>query len=254
MSKTSTDIGRAPGALGGEVVLRSRPDDARGTVYELVVDGVFAMDTVDTSTERALATAALARVPGSRVAVAVGGLGLGFTVRALLDDPRVGRVEVIELEASLVEWLRADAVPGMAGVLSDPRVRVHVGDVRALLPTLPAASVDAVLLDVDNGPGFLVHKANAAVYEDAFLRTCLARLRRCGTLAVWSSDPVPALRARLAELAGDCAELLLPVEREGHAFDYALYLATRQPSHLPTTNHGLPRPAGRVRPWLIMRT
>lgn len=220
----------APGALGGEVVLRSRPDDGEGTVYELVVDGVFAMDTVDTTTERALATAALGRVPGTRVDVVVGGLGLGFTVRALLDDARVRRVEVIELEASLVDWLRADAVPGMAGVLSDPRVGVHVGDVRAVLPGLPAASVDAVLLDVDNGPGFLVHTANAAVYEDGFLRTCLDRLRPGGVLAVWSSDPVPALHARLAELIGGCEELLLPVERDGHAFDYALYLARAAPA------------------------
>lgn len=221
----ATVVGRAAGALGGEVVLRSRPDGAEGTVYELVVDGVFAMDTVDTSTERALATLALARVPGARVDVAVGGLGLGFTVRALLDDPRVGRVEVIELEPSLVDWLQADAVPGMGALLDDPRVRVHLGDVRAVLPRLPPASVDAVLLDVDNGPGFLVHTANAAVYEDAFLRACLGRLRPDGALAVWSSDPVPALRARLAELAGGCEELLLPVEREGHRFDYALYLA-----------------------------
>lgn len=222
---TSTVLGRASGALGGDVVLRSRPDSAGGTVYELVVDGVFAMDTVDTSTERALATAALARVPGPRVDVVVGGLGLGFTVRALLDDARVRRVEVIELEPSLVDWLRADAVPGTAGVLDDPRACVRVGDVRAVLPTLPAASVDAVLLDVDNGPGFLVHTANAAVYEDAFLRTCLARLRPGGVLAVWSSDPVPALRATLGRLGADCEELLLPVERDGHAFDYALYLA-----------------------------
>ncbi|HEX6447248.1 MAG TPA: spermidine synthase [Streptosporangiales bacterium] len=224
---TRTVLGRADGALGGEVVLRSRPDGAGGTVYELVVDGVFAMDSVDTSTERALATAALARVPGRRVDVVAGGLGLGYTVRALLDDPRVGRVEVIELEAPLVEWLRADAVPGMAGVLRDPRVHVRVGDVRTLLPTLSAASVDAVLLDVDNGPGFLVHRANAAVYEDTFLRACLARLRAGGVLAVWSSDPVPALRARLSDLAGECEELPLLVERDGHRFDYVLYLATR---------------------------
>lgn len=226
----ATVLGRAPGAQGGEVVLRSRPDGAGATVYELVVDGVFAMDTVDTSTERSLATAALHRVDGAGLDVAVGGLGLGFTVRALLDDERVRRVEVVEMEASLVDWLRADAVPGMAAVLRDPRVRVHLGDVRAALPALPAASVDAVLLDVDNGPGFLVHTANAAVYEDAFLRECLARLRPAGVLAVWSSDPVPALHERLAGLAAGCEELLLPVEREGHTFDYALYLATRPPA------------------------
>ena len=78
----------------GEVALARR-----GDVVELVVNGAFAMDTVHTATEQALATLALARVPGDTLRVLVAGLGLGFTVRALLDEPRVAQVDVVELHA-----------------------------------------------------------------------------------------------------------------------------------------------------------
>ncbi|MQA77520.1 MAG: hypothetical protein GEV10_03400 [Streptosporangiales bacterium] len=211
---------RAAGVAGGEVVLR-----VRGDVHELVVDGVFAMDTVDTSTERLLASAALARLDGTGLHVVVGGLGLGFTLRALLGEARVARVDVVELEPALVEWLRDGVVPGAERALADPRVRVHAGDVREVVPTLPPGAVDAVLLDVDNGLSFLVHGANASVYEERFLRTCLDRLRPGGVLAVWSSDAEPALHTRLAALAGGCEEQELTVEREGRTFAYALYVA-----------------------------
>lgn len=226
-SDVPTVLRRAPGVLGGEVVLRTRRDDAGGDVYELVVDGVFAMDTVHTATERQLATAALDRVEGHDLTVVVGGLGLGFTVAALLDDPRVGAVEVVELEPTLVDWLRDGVVPEVARTLRDPRVRSRVGDVRDVLPALPKGSVDCLLLDVDNGPRFLVHGANAPVYEEPFLRSCLQSLRPGGALVVWSADPAPELYHRLASLAASCDELPLTVHREGKTFDYALYAATR---------------------------
>ena len=94
----------------GEVVLRRR-----GPVLELVVDGAFAMDTVDTSTEVALAVRALERHPSPR-RVLVGGLGLGMTTRAVLSDPRVVRTHVVELAAPLVAWARAGLVPELAGL------------------------------------------------------------------------------------------------------------------------------------------
>lgn len=220
-------VRRAPGALGGEVVLRRRAGDDGELVHELIVDGVFAMDSVHTATERLLAKAALDRVVGADLTVVVGGLGLGYTVRALLDEPRVGHVEVVELEPSLVDWLAADLVPGGADLVSDPRVRTRTGDVRAVLPAGPEATADCVLLDVDNGPLFLVHSANSAVYEEQFLTACLRRLRPGGVLAVWSADPAPALHRTLTALAASCAEVPLEVTREGKTFSYALYLATR---------------------------
>ena len=150
----------------GEVVLRRR-----GEVFELIVDGGFAMDTVDPSTERALAGTALGVLSGESLQVVVGGLGLGFTLAAVLADPRVRRVQVIESSAAVVEWVAAGLVPATAGVLSDPRVRISLGDVRQIVPELPPAGTDALLLDVDNGPGFLLHPGNAEVYGERFLAT-----------------------------------------------------------------------------------
>lgn len=204
----------------GEVTLARR-----GQVVELVVNGVFAMDTVHTATEEALASLAFARVPGDALRVVVGGLGLGFTVRALLGEPRVAHVDVVELHAPLVAWARDGLVPSLAGVLDDPRVTVVVADVLDAIPALPPASADLLLLDVDNGPGFLVHPRNAAVYGAPFLATAARALTARGVVAVWSADPSPALAAALASTWPAVETVTLPVERDGRAFAYTVYLA-----------------------------
>jgi spermidine synthase len=214
-----TELGRASGPHG-EVVLRRR-----GTVTELVVDGVFAMDDVDTSTERALATEALHRCRGAGLRVLVGGLGLGWTAATVLAEPRVAEVDVVELQPALAGWAAAGLLPGLPR-LPARRLRLRVADVADALAAEPGRW-DAVLLDVDNGPGFLVHESNAGLYADAGLGTALAALRPGGVLAIWSADPAPELAARLAGLPGaaDVEHLLLPVERDGRRFDYAVVLA-----------------------------
>ncbi len=204
----------------GEVALARR-----GEVVELVVDGAFAMDSVHTATERALATLALARVPGEGLRVLVGGLGLGFTLLALLDEPRVAHVDVVELHAPLVGWARDGLVPALAGVLDDPRTTVLVADVLDAVPALPPASVDVLLLDVDNGPGFLVHPRNADVYGSRFLATAARALTARGVVGIWSADPSPELAGALASTWGTVDAVTLPVERDGRAFTYTVYLA-----------------------------
>jgi spermidine synthase len=223
------ELGRAPGAYG-EVVLRRRTG-ADGDHLELVVDGVFAMDDVDTSTERALATEALARCGGDRLSVLVGGLGLGWTAATALADPRVAEVDVAELQPPLVDWARQGLLPALP--VRDPRLRLHVADVAVHLAGA-AGRYDAVLLDVDNGPAFLVHEVNAGLYAEPGLSTALAALRPSGMLAIWSSDPVPELVDRLAALPGtaDVDHVVLAVERDGRRYEYALALARQvaQPS------------------------
>jgi spermidine synthase len=219
-------LGRATGPHG-EVALRRRPAGDGTAVTELIVDGVFAMDDVDTSTERALATEALRRCPGGRLRVLVGGLGLGWTAAAVLADPRVATVDVAELQPALVGWAADGLLPGLPA-LPAGRLALHVTDVAAHLAGAPGRW-DAVLLDVDNGPAFLVHQANAGLYSAAGLATALAALRPGGVLAIWSADPVPELAGRLAALPGtaDVEHLLLPVERDGRRFDHAIVLARR---------------------------
>lgn len=209
----------------GEVALRRR-----GDVLELVVDGAFAMDTVDTSTERLLAEAALAEVERPW-RVLDGGLGLGFTARAVLADPRVQHLDVVELAEPLVRWSRQGLVPELSG-LEGRRCAFHVADVADVLHGRdgPDGPWDLVLLDVDNGPGFLVHEHNAALYEDQALAAARASVRPGGALVVWASHRAPELLARLQAVAApgeEVAELVVPVEREGRTLDYALYRLRR---------------------------
>jgi spermidine synthase len=205
----------------GELVLRRR-----GEVLELVVDGVFAMDSLQTSTERALARLALARLDGARLAVTVAGLGLGYTAIEVLADPRVHRVDVVELHPALVQWARDGLVRPAAQALADPRVRVLVADVRDAVPALAPGSQDALLLDVDNGPDFLVHAGNAPVYEHDFLAVAARALAPGGVLAVWSASPSPVLLHRLQGAVGGCAEVPLTVLRGQRELEYAVYLAS----------------------------
>ncbi len=219
----------------GEVVLRRR-----GEVLELVVDGAFAMDTVDVTTEVLLAEAALGCHPAP-VRVLVAGLGLGFTARAVLADPRVERVDVVELAAPLVRWSRAGLVAELAG-LESHRCRLHVADIADVLVGGAAAPVgpwDVVLLDVDNGPDFLVHAANAALYQPAGLACARAALAPGGLLAIWSSHLAPGLVAALDTVAQDgdvVQEQVRRVERGGRQLDYALYLLNR--SAVPSARGG----------------
>jgi spermidine synthase len=209
----------------GEVALRRR-----GTVLELVVDGTFAMDTVDTSTEVALAQRALAdhRSPQR---VLVGGLGLGMTARAVLADPRVHHVDVVELAVPLVCWARDGLVPELSG-LEGERCSLHVADVLAVLAGAgpPRGPWDAVLLDVDNGPDFLVHPSNAPLYTPRGLAAARSVLRPGGRLVLWSSHLAPALHAALREVARDGDEVsedVSVVAREGRVFRYAQYSLAR---------------------------
>lgn len=211
----------------GEVVLRRRD----GPVYELIVNGVFLMDTVETSTERLLADALLARHPDPR-RVLLAGLGLGCTLAALLASDRVASVDVVEIEPLLVEWVRGGLVPGVDGMLADPRVRVEVADVREWLAGHPEP-YDAIVLDVDNGPGFLVHERNAAVYQPPALAAAARALRPGGRLLVWSAAPAPALQAALSGAVGPTEQLVRRVVRQGREVDYHLYIAIQSGAVTP---------------------
>jgi spermidine synthase len=197
------------------LVLRRRDDGA----LELRVNGVFVMDDQETSSEELLASAALAAVRRPE-RVLVGGLGLGYTVRALLADSRLGQVVVAEIEPDLVAWMRTGLIPS---ILDDPRVGVVVGDVRAVVNDLPDASVDAILLDVDNGPDFLVYNENSAIYTSDFLTTCQMKLRPDGVLTVWSSSASVALETAVATVFGKCQVTPVPVRLQDRDETYYVY-------------------------------
>ena len=182
----------------GEVVLLRRDTGA----VELRVNGVFVMDTVETSTEQALASRALAVVDEPR-AVLVGGLGLGFTAHAVLADPRVEKVAVVEIEEALVGWMRDGTVPHGPSFLADERLTIVVADVRAAVAEATPASYDLVLRQVH------------------------ALLRPGGALVVWSAAPAPELGEAVAEVFGAVAPVPFDVDLQGRAEQYWLYQARR---------------------------
>ena len=212
----------------GELVLRERREENAPAVLELRANGVFVMDTLEVSTERALANAALATVQDPK-AVVVGGLGLGFTMHEVLADSRVEKCAVVEIEQALVDWMRDGTVAHGPAMMADQRIVVVVADIAVALAEAPPASYDLVLLDVDNGPGYLVHDANAALYLAPFLETVRRALRPGGAVVIWSAAAAPDLLAELRQVFGTAEEDGRDVLLQEREEQYWLYTA-RVPS------------------------
>jgi spermidine synthase len=217
-------LARGDGVLG-ELALRRRVDVDGRAVVELIVNGTFVMDTAQTSTETLLADAVLDRHAAPR-RVLVGGLGLGVTAMTLLADVRVERLDIVEIEPLLVEWLQSGMVPGAQPVVEDPRVEIRTADVIDVLRGVGHRSFEAVVLDVDNGPGFLAHPQNAVLYGRVGLADAARVLTPGGLLAIWSADPSPELVETLTEVVGRCEEVMQTVIRDEREITYYIYLAT----------------------------
>ena len=220
------DVARAESPRG-EIVLRERrEDDGSPGVLELRVNGVFVMDTRETSSERGLATTALAQVDEPRN-VAIGGLGLGFTAHEVLADQRVDRLVVVEIEDALVEWMRNGTVPHGPSYLADERLTVINADIRVAMAEATPGAYDLILLDVDNGPGFLVYDENEAIYRAEFLSQTAAALRPGGALAVWSAAESPMLQREMTDVFGSVVPIPFEVTLQSRDELYWLYLSRR---------------------------
>jgi spermidine synthase len=223
----------------GELTLLRRSDGA----LELRVNGAFAMDSAETRSERLLATAALdAVLPRERssdgasdgLTVLVGGLGLGFTVAELVDDPRVAAIVVAEIEPDLVRWHRSGVVPRPPGrgresvrlLLDEPTVDICVCDVRECVAERPSQSVDLVLLDVDNGPGFLLYDANADLYRPAILSMCRRAIRTGGATAIWTARESADLHSAMLDVFDSVLRRDIPVTLNSRPTSYHLYVGT----------------------------
>ena len=171
----------------------------RGPHYEIIANGTFLMATYNRASDEALATLALARVQGEGLRVLVGGLGIGYTVRTVLDDARVAQCDVVEVEPLIVTWYRRYTSSHSGHPLDDPRVHLILGDLGLL--SLTTQAYDVVLLDTDNGPDWLALEANARLYDAAGIARFLDLLRPGGVAAYWSASASPAFAARLSRLA-----------------------------------------------------
>ena len=172
---------RAPD--GTDIRLQRQVDE-----YLILANGKPLMSSRLHGSEEALATLACAhaRVP-DRPRVLVGGLGMGFTLRAVLDVlPPDAVVTVAELLPAVVEWNRRFLGALAAHPLNDKRVRVQVADVGFTLRANPGG-FDVVLMDVDNGPAAFTATTNSGLYDNGGVVAAHAALGPAGTLAVWSA-------------------------------------------------------------------
>ena len=203
----------------GEVALRRRGhgDDA---VEELIVNGAFAMDSAETSSERNLAHLAW-NDRGRDGRMLIGGLGLGYTVHEALSLPVTG-IDVVEIEGALVQWARDGVTPTLSRVAADPRVTLLVSDVAEVLAGAEAGAYQAIALDVDNGPDFLIHARNASLYTRDLLQRGYSRLAPGGRLAIWCQGPSPELMSILGSIAPTARQHSYQVRRGERRFAYVI--------------------------------
>jgi spermidine synthase len=186
------DTTRVPGA---DVNLRLM---RRGAEFSMMLGQNELMNSRLSGSEEALATLACRRIDGvKRPHLLIGGLGMGFTLRAALAvlDAQA-RITVVELVPAVIAWARGPMADIFGDSLTDPRADIRVADVVEIIKASPSA-FDAILLDVDNGPEALIRKANDALYDLKGLQSIRRSLRPGGILAVWSSGPNTAFSKRL---------------------------------------------------------
>ena len=158
--------------------------------------------------------------------VLVGGLGLGYTLRAALDLlPASAHVTVVELVPELVEWNRTLLKHHHDSALDDPRCEVIVGDVYDVIARA-RRKFDVIVVDVDNGPRALSQVKNQRLYGDAGTRACWNALTPGGVLGVWSAGPNAKYAARLARFGFDPEVLRVPT-RTGARSKHILFLGTK---------------------------
>ena len=182
-----------------------------GEHFEVISNGVFLMDTRDGRSERLLVRASL-DAAGEPRTMLIGGLGVGFSLREAVNNPRLERIDVVEIEAAVVRWHESHLRELTADALADPRVRVIVDDLSHYVAAAGTA-YDVVCLDVDNGPSWTVTADNDALYDDDGTRRLLSAVRPGGVLAVWSAMPVPEYEDRLRRLATSVDVHTVEVER-----------------------------------------
>ncbi len=172
----------------------------RGSEFSIMLGSNELMNSRLSGSEEALATLSYERLKNRpRLSILIGGLGMGFTLRAALAVlPQDAMVVVAELVPAVVSWAKGPMAEVFKGCLDDPRVSIHQGDVSAFIRA-SHAKFDAILLDVDNGPDGLTRQSNDALYDLNGLRASRNAMRPGGVLAVWSSGPDARFTRRVKE-------------------------------------------------------
>jgi spermidine synthase len=216
------DTTRVPGA---DIELRLM---RRGEEFSMMLGQNELMNSRLSGSEEALATLTCKKIEAvKRPHLLVGGLGMGFTLRAALAVlGREARITVAELVPAVIAWARGPMADLFGNSLTDPRASIREADVVDVIKTSPSA-FDAILLDVDNGPEALIRKANNALYDLNGLKAIRSALRPGGILAVWSSGPNIAFTKRLRAADFDVNEVGVRATTKRSGAHHVIWFATK---------------------------
>jgi spermidine synthase len=228
----------------GLISLRRRLEPALHVeIYEVKLDDDFLMSSLFTEGEIQLARLALEAQPGEHLHVLVGGLGLGYTAHAVLEDPRVESLTVVETISDVIDWHRRALLPVSSALVGDPRTRLVHGDFFDLVRDadvgdMPgwATGFDVILLDIDHSPSHHLHPAHADFYGHEGTRHLRRRLRPGGTFALWSNDPPEeAYSTTLSESFADAREhvVTFPNPYSRGESTNTIYVARLEPTEPP---------------------
>ena len=190
---TWTTLSRAVTASGDEIWLRQRDD-----IYEIRFNGIELMSSFNHQSEDQLALRVMRELDYAPRRILIGGLGLGYTLRAVLELAHAdAEVHVCELIPEIAAWNR-EYFGHLAGYpLQDPRCHLHVEDVQHHLAAAPGF-YDLILLDTDNGPDFIIRTDNEELYRKSGIGAVIAALRPAGIACFWSATASAAFEARLS--------------------------------------------------------
>lgn len=220
----------------GALSLRRRRDLVLEVdVFEIKLGEEFLMSSYFTASEIALADFGLAELNGTDLDVVVGGLGLGYTAEAVLKSNAVSSLIVIDALEAVIDWHQGGLLPIGATLTADTRCSFVHGDFFELAASetgfdagKPGRQFDAILVDIDHSPEFLLHPDNAAFYQPKSLRALTRHLKPNGVFGLWSNDlPDDAFTDRLSDVFASARSETVTFENphQGQDFTQTIYLA-----------------------------
>ena len=235
MSRLFEELDYCPTPIGALTLRRRREMRLGVDVYEVALGTDFLMTSLFTASEEALGRLGVAACAGGAREIVVGGLGLGYTAGAVLAQPGVEELFVVEYLAPVIEWHERGVLPMGTALCDEPRCRLVAGDFFAMAdgadgfdPTRPGRRFDAVLLDIDHAPDHLLDERSARLYRPEGLRKLAGHLKPGGAFGLWSNAATDArFLARLGDAFAEAWAEPVTFDNPltGRPFTQTVYLA-----------------------------
>ena len=222
----------------GPISLRRRRLIALGVdIFEIILGEEHLMSSLFTASEIALSKLGLAELTGEKLDIVVGGLGLGYTAGAVLEDERVNSLLVVEMLEAVVDWHAAGYLPLDPPLREDPRCRIITNDFFACAqsaegfdPDTPQRKFDAILIDIDHTPDWLLDARSGSFYSEAGLLRLSAHLKPGGVMGLWSDareDHAFTARLNAVFASGRAEPVTFDNPLQNQPFTQTVYIAQK---------------------------